>query len=136
MPAPLLRYSRGMVRMLAIAFVAAVAAVGGAFAETGGGTGPNVHGKLDRSGAGSPGCFPGEPCDPIPVGRFITFSRRGHEPVRARVRPNGSFALRLPPGEYRISLAPPPLSGHVKPATLRVPRRGAMHVRLKIGPAR
>ena len=121
--------------MLAIAFVAAVTAVGSAVA-TSGTLEPNVHGTLDRSGAGSPGCFPDEPCDPIPVGRFIAFSRQGHEPVRTRVHANGSFALRLPPGEYRVSLAPPPLSGHVTPATLRVPKRGAMHLKLEIRRAR
>lgn len=115
--------------MLAIAFVVALTAVGGAVARN---SRPNVHGKLDRSGAGSPGCFPGEPCDPIPVGRFVTFSRPGHEPRRAKVRPNGSFALRLPPGEYRISLAPPALSGQVTPGTVRVRRRGVMHLRLEI----
>jgi hypothetical protein len=125
-----------MVRVLAIALVAAVTAVGAALAGTTGTSGPNVHGTLDRSGAGSPGCFPDEPCDPIPVGRFITFARRGHEPVRARVGSNGSFALRLPPGEYRISLAPPPLSGHVTPAAMRVPRSGAMHLKLEIRRAR
>jgi hypothetical protein len=118
-----------MVRALAIAFVAAVTAVGGAVAGT---DTPNVHGKLDRSGAGSPGCFPGEPCDPVPVGRFITFTRRGHEPVRAMVRANGSFAVRLAPGEYRISLAPPPLSGHVSPASVRVRRGAATHLKLSI----
>jgi hypothetical protein len=124
-----------MVRVLAIAFVAAVTAVGAAVAGTGT-SGPNVHGRLDRSGAGSPGCFPDEPCDPIPVGRYVAFLRRGHEPVRARVAPNGSFALRLPHGEYRISLAPPPLSGHVTPAIVRVPQRGVMHLRLEIRPPR
>jgi hypothetical protein len=129
MPAPVLRYSRGMVRVLAVAFIAAVTVVSAAVAGT---SGPNVHGRLDRSGAGSPGCFPGEPCDPIPVGRFVTFSRPGHDSVRARVRPNGSFALRLPPGKYRISLAPPPLSGHVRPATVRVPRGHVMHLMLTI----
>jgi hypothetical protein len=124
-----------MVRVLAIAFAAAVTAVGAAVAGTTGTSGPNVHGKLDRSGGGSPGCFPDEPCDPIPVGRFVTFSRPGHAPVRARVRPNGAFALRLAPGRYRISLAPPPLSGHVKPSILLVPRgEGPVHLKVRIRP--
>lgn len=114
--------------MLAIALVAAVTAVSAAA----GTPEPNVHGKLDRSGAGSPGCFPGEPCDPVPVGRFVVFTRAGHAPVRVRVPQSGSFAARLAPGTYRISLAPPPLSGHVTPEMMRVPHSGAMHLSLKI----
>jgi hypothetical protein len=119
-----------MLRMLAIAFVTAVTAVGGTMAGTG--RPNNVHGTLDRSGAGSPGCFPDEPCDPVPVGRFVVFSREGHAPVRVRVPQNGSFAARLAPGTYRISLAPPPLSGHVRPATVRAPHSGVAHLTLKI----
>lgn len=118
-----------MMRAAVIALAAAVFAVSGAAART---AGPNVRGVLDRDGAGSPACFPGEPCDPIPVGVFVVFSREHRKPVRTRVRPNGSFAVRLAPGAYRISLAPPPLSGHVMPTRVRAPRDGVRRLRLEI----
>jgi hypothetical protein len=117
-----------MMRAAVIAIAAAVFAVSGAAART---SEPNVRGVLDRSGAGS-ACFPGEPCDPVPVGRYVVFSREHRKPVRTRVRPNGSFAVRLAPGRYRISLAPPPLSGHVSPTKVQAPRDGVRRLRLEI----
>ena len=116
-------------RAAVIALTAAVFAVSGAAART---AGPNVLGVLDRSGAESPACFRDEPCDPIPVGRYVVFSRERHKPVRVRVRSNGSFAVRLAPGQYRISLAPPPLSGRLAPTRLRAPRVGVRRLRLEI----
>ncbi|HEY1512525.1 MAG TPA: hypothetical protein VGF66_02150 [Gaiellaceae bacterium] len=120
-----------MLRSAGSALAAATIAFGGLAATT---PGPNVRGVLDRSGAESPACFPGEPCDPNPVGVFVVFSRERHRPVRVRVRANGSFAVRLAPAWYRISLAPPPLSGRVTPARVRAPRRGAVRLRLEIRP--
>lgn len=118
-----------MMRAAVIAIAAAVFAVSGAAART---PEPNVRGVLDLSGPGASACFPGEPCDPIPVGRYVVFSREHRKPVRTRVRPNGSFAVRLAPGRYRISLAPPPLSGHVSPTRVQAPRDGVRRLRLEI----
>jgi len=120
-----------MLRAAGSAFAAAAIALGGLAAAT---SGPNLRGVLDRSGVESPACFPGEPCDPNPVGVFVVFSRERHKPVRVRVRSNGSFAVRLAPAWYRISLAPPPLSGHVTPARVRAPRKGVARLRLEIRP--
>ena len=72
-----------MLRAAGSAFAAAAIALGGLAAAT---SGPNLRGVLDRSGVESPACFPGEPCDPNPVGVFVVFSRERHKPVRVRVR--------------------------------------------------
>jgi hypothetical protein len=118
-----------MMRAAVIALAAAAFAVSGASART---VGPNVRGVLDRGSATSPACYPDEPCDPAPVGVFVVFSRDGHRPVRTRVRSNGSFAVRLAPARYRISLAPPPLSGQVTPTRVRAPRQGVARLKLEI----
>jgi hypothetical protein len=116
-------------RAAVIALAAAVIAVSGAAAQT---PAPNVRGVLDRNSLGTPPCYPGEPCDPAPVGFYVVFSRQGRKPVRAKVRPSGAFAVRLAPGRYRITLAPPPLSGRVTPTTVRAPRTGVARLRLEI----
>jgi len=117
--------------MAASVVAAAATALGGLAAAS---SGPNLRGVLDRTGADTPACFPGEPCDPIPVGMYVVFSRHRHAAVRVRVRSNGSFAARLAPAWYRISVAPPPLTGHVAPVRVRVPRNGTVRLRLKIRP--
>jgi hypothetical protein len=117
-----------MLRLVSVV-AAAVTALGGPAAAS---TVPNVRGTLDRSGGSSPSCFPGEPCDPRPVGVYVVFSRAGQAAVRVRVRSNGSFAVRLAPARYRISLAPPPLAGYVTPTRVRAPRRGTVRLRLAI----
>jgi hypothetical protein len=89
-------------------------------------TRPNVRGTLVRAPV-TVGCPVGEPCDPPPAASFIVFARSAHA-TRARLTAAGTFALRLAPGLYRVSLAPP--VGTVKPATLRVPRSGVIHPRL------
>lgn len=123
--------SLAMLRMAASVVAAAATALGGLVATS---SGPNVRGVLVRSGAGTPACYPGEPCDPTPVGVYVVFSRSGHPAVRVRARSSGSFAARLAPAWYRISLAPPPLTGHVTPARVRVPRNGILRIRLEIRP--
>src|SRR3954452_9004187 len=101
-----------MLRMAASVVAAAATALGGLVAAS---SAPNVRGLLDRSGAATPTCFPGEPCDPTPIGMYVVFSRAQHTSVRVRVRSNGAFAAHLASAWYRVSLAPPPLSGHVTP---------------------
>jgi hypothetical protein len=118
-----------MLRMAATVIAAAATALGGLFAAN---SGPNVRGVLVPSGAKTPACYPGEPCDPAPVGTYVVFSRDRRNPVRVKVRPNGSFAVRLAPGWYRISLAPRPLSGHVVPARVHAPRMGVTRLPLAI----
>lgn len=118
-----------VLRMAASVVAAAATALGGLVAA---GSGPNVRGTLDRTGAETPACYPDEPCDPTPVGVYVVFFRSGHPAVRVRVRSSGSFAVRLAPAWYRIRLAPPPLSGHVTPARVRVPREGVVRLRLEI----
>ena len=54
--------------------------------------------------------------------------------VFAAVGGGTAFAVRLAPAWYRISLAPPPLSGHVTPARVRAPRKGVARLRLEIRP--
>lgn len=120
-----------MLRMAASVVAAAATALGGLVAAS---SAPNVRGLLDRSGAATPTCFPGEPCDPTPVGMYVVFSRAQHTSVRVRVRSNGSFAAHLASAWYRISLAPPPLSGHVTPARVHVARHGTTRITLEIRP--
>jgi hypothetical protein len=97
---------------------------------------PNVRGTVPNTAGGTAGdvkCFPDEPCDP-PMGMIVTsvlFSRAGHPTVRVRAV-GGSFALHLVPGTYRIALQPP--LGTVSPATVRVPRTGAVRLHLVVQP--
>lgn len=89
---------------------------------------PNVRGTFARS-AQVVACYPGEPCDPPPQAAFLVFSRTGHS-TRVRLGADGTFAVRLAGGLYRVSLRP----GHgstVSPATLRVPRSGVIHPRFR-----
>lgn len=120
-----------MLRLAASVVAAAATAFGGLLAAS---SGPNVRGVLDRGGALTQGCYPDQPCDPPPVGNYVVFSRVHHAAVRVSVRSNGSFAARLAPAWYRISLAPPPLTGHIGPARVRVPRTGVLRLRLEIRP--
>lgn len=122
--------SPAMLRMAASVIAAAATAFGGLLAAS---SGPNVRGVLDRS-TQTTACYPDEPCDPTPVGNYVVFSRLRHAAVRVRVAPNGSFAARLAPAWYRVSLAPPPLRGHVTPARIHVPRVGTLRLRLRIQP--
>ena len=91
---------------------------------------PNVRGVLVRPASAS--CPAGEPCDPSPVGVFILFSRSGRAVARARVRPDGSFALHLRPGRYGIELTPPASAGRLVPSSVRVPRVGILRLRLVV----
>jgi hypothetical protein len=87
---------------------------------------PNVKGTVVRA-AGSSGCFPGEPCDPLPPPMYVVFSR-GSVATRARLGANGSFSLRLKPGLYSVTVAPP--RGLLTPSSVRVPRVGVVRPRL------
>ena len=89
----------------------------------------NVRGTL--TGTLRAACPSGEPCDPPQAGAFVLFSRLAKPTVRARVS-GGAFALHLAAGLYRIRLAPPPASGHVMPASVRVPQAGVVHLRLAV----
>ena len=93
----------------------------------------NVSGVLDRGPV--PSCRTDEPCDPVPVGTFLDFSRTGQPSVRAYVGPGGAFALHLDPGAYTIAAAPPPLRGKLSPDTVRVPQQGTVALELAILPA-
>jgi hypothetical protein len=72
-------------------------------------------------------CYPGEPCDQPPQAAFLLFTHNGHT-TRARLGGDGTFAVRLAGGLYRVSVLPA-LSSTVSPATLRVPRAGVIHPR-------
>ena len=85
---------------------------------------PNVKGSLVRSSASS--CLPGDVCDPVPPPAYVVFTRAGHS-TRAKLAPNGAFALHLDAGAYSVSTAP---LHPVTPATLRVPRVGIIRPRL------
>ena len=58
---------------------------------------PNVKGSLVRSSASS--CLPGDVCDPVPPPAYVVFTRAGHS-TRAKLAPNGAFALHLDAGAY------------------------------------
>jgi hypothetical protein len=56
----------------------------------------------------------------------VAFTRNGHT-TRVTIGPMGSFAVRLVPGLYAVSLAPK--RGGLVPASMRVPRLGVIHPR-------
>jgi hypothetical protein len=87
---------------------------------------PNVKGTVVRA-AGSSGCFPGEPCDPLPPPMYVVFSRASVA-ARARLGANGFFSLHLRPGLYSVTVAPP--RGLLTPSSVRVPRIGVVRPRL------
>ena len=95
-------------------------------------TQPNVHGVLVRPVA-SVGCYPDEPCDPPAFGALLVFTRGGRVVTSVRVGAGGQFALHLAPGLYAVRAAPALLVGAVTPATFRVPRAGAVSLRLQAG---
>ena len=115
-----------MTRIVAIALALVLAFASGATATPS----RNVRGVLVR-GPATVGCYPGEPCDP-PGPSMLIFSRAGRVAARIRVGASGGFALHLAPGRYAIRVAPPPLVGRLVPATVRVPRVGAVRLRLAI----
>jgi hypothetical protein len=78
-------------------------------------------------------CPSGEACDPAQAGAFVLFSRLAKPTVRVRVAA-GAFAAHLAAGLYTIKLAPPPASGHVVPARVRVPRTGVVHLKIAVQP--
>jgi hypothetical protein len=113
-----MRASAVLLGPLAVALVLA--------ASSGGALSPNVKGIYVRSPQSAP-CYAGEPCDQPPQAAFLVFTRSGHA-TRARLGGDGTFAIRLAEGLYRVSVLP----GHswtVSPATLRVPRAGVIHPR-------
>jgi hypothetical protein len=113
-----MRTSAALLGLLAVTLAGATAASGT--------LPPNVKGTFVRA-PGVASCYPGEPCDQPPQAAFLVFTRSGHA-TRARLGGDGTFAVRLASGRYRVSVLP----GHswtVSPATLRVPRVGVIHPR-------
>lgn len=115
-----MRASAALICLLAVASIAAAASSGA--------SAPNVTGTFVRS-ATTAGCYPGEPCDPPPIAQaaFLVFTRNGSS-TRVRVGVNGSFAVRLAAGFYRVTVSPSQNST-VSPAAIRVPRVGVIHPR-------
>jgi hypothetical protein len=87
-----------------------------------------VIGDIARPGAQ---CYPEEPCDQPAVASMLIFSRAGHADRRVFVGARGRFQTHLAPGSYRIRAAPPPQQGRLTPSSVRVPRRGVVHLHLK-----
>lgn len=113
-----MRASAALLGLLAVALAAS--------ATSGGALSPNVKGIVVRSPQAMP-CYPGEPCDQPPQATFLLFTRNGHA-TRARLDGDGTFAVRLAGGVYRVTVLPSH-SSTVSPATLRVPRAGVIHPR-------
>ncbi len=121
--------ARAAVAALSLAFAAACGTAP-ALAPSSGGPAQNVTGTIDRGL--SPTCPADEPCDAPPVARLLVFSAPGRQEVTTRVRPDGSFALHLDPGDYSIAAAPPAFQGKVQPSSIRVPEAGSVTVHLHI----
>ena len=85
---------------------------------------PNVRGTVVRTSSGA-GCYPGEPCDPLPPALYVVFTR-GSVVTRSRLGANGTFALHLAPGRYAVTIA----RGLLSPASITVPRVGMIRPRL------
>ncbi len=90
----------------------------------------NVSGVLDRGP--SPTCPADEPCDPPLRATVLIFSGAGGGGARATLADDGSFAIRLDPGDYFITTAPPAFQGKVEPASVHVPDTGTVYLRLRI----
>lgn len=90
----------------------------------------NLTGTLDRGP--SPTCPAGEPCDPPNVAARLVFTRGGGAGVVVAVRPDGSFALHLDPGDWAIAAQPPPFHARLEPSSVRVPVSGSVELRLRI----
>ena len=90
----------------------------------------NVTGVLDRGP--SPTCPADEPCDPPLRATVLIFSGAGGAGARAALADDGSFAVRLDPGDYFITAAPPAFQGKVEPASVHVPNTGVVYLRLRI----
>ena len=88
---------------------------------------PNVRGVIIGSQILT--CPRDEPCDPPLNAVFVVFTRQSGVATRVRVSDAGTFGLRLAPGMYSVRLAPAQL-GKVTPASVRVPRKGVLRVRL------
>jgi hypothetical protein len=119
--------------LLVLALVAGACVAPGAAAQRP----PNVIGTV----AGAPAvaaCPPGDPCDPPITVTVLTFSRGGH--VTASILASTRFRLRLAPGRYSIAARAPaaprahgPGGGvRVRPSTVRVPRKGVVHLHLTL----
>jgi len=93
-------------------------------------TGANVTGTLQRGPVAT--CPAGEPCDPPAVASFLVFSRSGQPDVRVQVGGDGTFSVRLDPGDYSIAAQPPPFHARLEPSTVRVPGSGSVDLRLRI----
>jgi hypothetical protein len=120
-------------RLLILALLPGVLLAPGAAAQRP----PNVIGTLTRAGPAT--CPRDEPCDPPAAAAVLRFSRGGR--VAASILASTRFRLRLAPGRYSISAAAPaapravPGAGGglvVRPSTLRVPRKGAVHPHLTL----
>jgi hypothetical protein len=90
----------------------------------------NVSGVLDRGP--SPTCPADEPCDPPMRATVLIFSGAGGGGARVTLADDGSFAVRLDPGDYFITTAPPAFQGKVEPASVHVPDTGTVYIRLRI----
>ena len=63
----------------------------------------------------------GTPCDGLARGVTLVFARRGHAPVRAKTRDDGTYRVRLAPGRYSVRVAGSAGVGGVKPSVVGVP---------------
>jgi hypothetical protein len=109
-----------------VALFCVLAATSVAAAASSGASGTNVRGTFVRS-TQTTKCSQGEPCDPPPQAAFLLFTRNGHS-TRVRIGANGTFAVQLAGGLYRVSVLPSQGST-VSPAAIRVPRVGVIHPR-------
>lgn len=93
----------------------------------------NVTGTVDR--APMPTCPAGEPCDPHMVAVLLIFTDASGRQVSTRVGSDGSFRLRLDPGDYTIAAAPPAFGAALDPSRVRVPRAGSVTLHLHFQPS-
>lgn len=109
-----------------VVLLCVLAATSIAAAASSGASAPNVRGTFVRS-TQITNCYLGEPCDPPPPAAFLVFTRNGHS-TRVRLGANGTFAVTLAGGFYRVTVLPSQ-SSTISPAAIRVPRVGVIHPR-------
>ena len=79
-----------------------------------------LHGIVVR-GPTTPVCMVSRPCSAPAVGAVLAFSRGGRVVARARVGAGGRYSVRLAPGAYLVTQAPPSRIGAgVRPGRVRV----------------
>lgn len=112
-------------RRVVLACVAALVFAPAVFADNTSSSG--LRGTV-KQGPTTPVCAQNVPCDGLARGVTLVFARRGHVPVRARTRDDGTYRVRLAPGRYSVRVAGSGGVGGVKPAVVGVPSGRFAHV--------